>query len=396
MGFVFSLFFIINPFVFLIFYYIYTNLSVISKKEKRYSLRLACFFCAFMVSIINMVKIPENDLVVYLELFKNAKNYSFVQYMFVGSDAHMSTSKEPIYAMLVWVLYHVLDGNIYFFKFVFSLINYAILTYSVVLFGKKIKVFPFWMVLTGIYMMTFIPWIFTMSMQLLRQFFAGSILVFLLVRTCFYKKRDYWLIFSMPLIHSTAWFFVPFLLIKAFDKPFRAAKKWYISIFMGIIFIRLISSILSNVSFINNIPVLSYALDRAAKKTTFELESMSFLVICLILFILLYSIYLNRKSIYINVCGIRRFGFTLMFLSFFILINTDQSELSVRFLFYLYPFVPLLLMLLFRELKIAKMIVMAITLFIMIFFSVFLNTGTWSYDIEYTVWFTPVLNYFLL
>lgn len=356
---------------------------------------LACILCSIFVSLINMVKIPENDLVWYLESYKKAGEFSLWHFMLVGSDANMVESfKEPIYGAIVWLMHHLLCGNEFLFKFLLSLINYLFLTFSVVLFSKKLNIFPLWCIITGIYLMCFIPWIFTMSMQLLRQFLASSILVFLLVRTSFYNKRDYLLIIVMVLIHSTAWLYVPFLLLPAFNKPFEKSRIWYVASIIGILSIKILAKVVGSSGLFAS-SSLSYAIDRASSNTTFELGELSWIKILMIVIILVYSLYLPNISRFRKIKGIHRFCFTLTVLCVFILVNMNEQELANRFLFYLFPFVPFLLMFLISELKINKLLVSLFTLSIIVFFSIFLSIGTWKYDFYGSVWINPVFVYFL-
>jgi hypothetical protein len=233
-----------------------------------------------------------------------------------------------------------------------------------------------------------------MSLQLVRQFLAGSILVYLVIRRCFYQKKDYWLMIIMALIHSSAWFFLPFLLIPAYDKPFMESKKWYIATLGGLAFIRIISLAASSLSFVQSLPLIGYTLSRSSSDVKAEGETFPLVAIFMVMVIFFYAIHLIKSNYYKEINGIRRFAFIIFILSFYILINLDQDLLPLRFLFYLYPFVPFLLILFFGEIRLKKTPVFIFTMLVVTYFTVFLEIGTWTYEIIWTVWFTPAFSYF--
>lgn len=392
----YTIIFCINPLLALIAYYCMCMKNDDADENNKFYLLHLCILCSCFVSLINMVKVPDNDLVWYLESFQFASDFSIWEFMFIGSNPEMEVeTKEPMYGIIVWLLNWLLNGNTLLFKFFFSFINYLLLTGSVVLFARKLKIFPFWMVVTGVYLMCFIPYIFTMSLQLLRQILACSLFVFLMVRCCFFQKKDYLLMLLMVLIHSTAWFFIPFLLIPAFGKSIKEAKVWYVFAFAGIIGIRFLAEFIGGFSFLSSFGVLEYAIERASSETTFELEKLSMIKILMIVVIFLYTFYLAYKSDYKNMLGMKRFATIICTLCFFIILNRSQTELSNRFFFYTFPIMPFLLMMFFNHFKIDKYRIGVFVSVILFFFCIFLDVGTWTYAIPYTVWFTPPLMYFL-
>lgn len=390
------LFFIANPLMSLCFLYVAgISNDKLGLKYQHALLNLGGWLCAFFVSIINMVKVPENDLETYLGMYSAAGEYPLLNYIVVASSANLTESfKEPCYGIIVWVMYHIFSGDESLFKLFLSLMNYLILNYSIILFGKKTHLFPFWIILTGLFYMTFIPWIFTMSLQLLRQFLAGSFLVYLLIRIFFYQKKDYWLMVIMVFVHSSAWLFIPFLLIKTYEKPFKEAKLCYILTIGGLLSIKVLSILASRISFLSNVPMINYVFGRASTNQEFEDVSFSFLLFMMLIIVLLYSIHLNVGSRFSSIEGVRRFSFFLIILCIFIIINIDQQGLAQRFMFYSYPLIPFLLMFLIKELNINKFFVSVLTLLLVVFFTIFLEIGTWSYDIWATVWIAPVFTYF--
>jgi hypothetical protein len=72
--------------------------------------------------------------------------------------------------------------------------------------------------------------------------------------------------------------------------------------------------------------------------------------------------------------------------------SIGDYELSSRFLFYLFPFIPFMIVL---ELNKLKKIIINIFLVIgmIVFWILYLDIGTWDYKLPYNIWITPVLSY---
>jgi hypothetical protein len=357
-------------------------------------IKICCICCTIFVSCVNAVKIPENDLSWFLEVYKIASKTNYIDYIYgVGLNIRESTLKEPVYTTLVWLLNKLFTGDVTLFKFFITMLNYLLLNKAIVKFCRHFN-FSINETVTGIFLMCFIPYIFTMSLQLVRQFLAGSLLVYLLVDRCFYNKKNWLLIVCMGLIHSSALFFVPFLLVPFMDKPFKENKIYYISVFIALIGIQFISNYLLNSGFLSNDNPLNYAISRASKDTMFEssLPIWKIIVVFIIGISHFYVAYFGIKNINPDT-GIRRYCHTLIFLLIFILLNLHQSELSSRFLIYFFSFFPFTIVWILHKMK--SFITNIVLVLGMIFFWIlYLDIGTWTYKVPANVWITPVFSYF--
>lgn len=360
----------------------------------------ACVVFSMTIAAINAVKVPDSDLVGYIASYEASSEFNIFQYMLIGSNALTSLTdpgaglKEPCYAVIVWILNRILFGNVPLFKFSLTLINYFLLTFSAYIFGKKLNLSK-WKILLCIFLLCFIPYIFTMSLQLLRQFLAGSILIYILVEKCFSDismKKLISLSLLMVFTHSTAFLFLPFIFLPAFDKKYNQAKVWYVMTFVGLAGIQIVASFA--LGFVGSGSSMGYALERASSDTTFDLAGVALLTQAMIAGLMLGSLYLGHFSKYGNRRGVRRFCNLIIFVSIFIFANLHQAELSSRLAFYLYPLIPFIIVLFVDRFKIRKGFMLFFSLLVFVSFIAYVYYGVWDYDLPFGIIASPL--YFFL
>lgn len=386
-----SIFFIFNPLLSIIFFFLFV---VKHNYVNSQTILLACILCSVYISLVNANKVAENDLVWYIEKYVDAQNYSYWEYI-AGKGLLGGGSQEQGYTTLVWVINRFFDGNIWCFKFFVSLINYMFLTSSFLIYYKRYKCESPIPIFAAVFIMCFTPYIFTMSLQLVRQFLAGSVFTWLLVKKCVQGKTNIFLLICLPLLHTTALLFIPFFLFPQLDKPIRKEKLFYICLLIALLGIQIISQVLSKISFLSDIAAINYALSRASTGTSFDLGPLPLSKIVFILAILFVCIKIKRHPAISEEPGIKRFSNTLIFLCIFILINFDQSELSNRLCFYLFPFIPYVFLWGLRIYKrfASKELITGFTLFMIVFWSLYLHIGTWTYLLPVNVWLLPLWLY---
>jgi hypothetical protein len=345
---------------------------------------------------INAVKVPENDLDWYIEAYQNASYMDFGDYLRFGASLTGDSSKEQVYAIIAWCLNRTFDGNVLLFKFFITLINYLLLNFTIVKYCKYFK-FSINKIILAVFLMCFIPYIFTMSLHLIRQFLAGSILVYVLINDCFFHKKNWILIICMILIHSTSIIFIPFLVLSFWDKPVKKNKIYYITALMALLALQFLSKIVLDSGLFTKIDSLQYALERASQNTVFELKYLSAWKIFVLIINAIchyYVGYIQIDKIVPNI-GLKRYCNTILFLSIFILLNLHQAELSNRFFFYLFSFVPFMIIWISNQLKFPVSFNIFLGVFMMFFWMIYLNVGTWEYALPANIWISPVLLYFL-
>jgi hypothetical protein len=392
------IFFIINPLFGLVFTSVYLILSI---KNNDLILKSTSFLVAFFIGCVNSTKIPENDLVWYLREYLEAGSMPFLEYLSsfgtMGNTVGiLASSKEVVFAIFNYVTYQFLGDNTKLYVLFYSFVAYSFLNLAVYKFGKAVKI-PNKFIVTTIFIMSFTPYIFTMSGILLRQFLAASLLMYILVNKLFYEKKSYLLIICMVLIHSSAFLFVPFLFVPFFKKSLlnKNTILYYLLIILVLFNVQKIALMLLPI--FDNIKVFKYIFTRASQDTTFDLGQLSFAKIItsiLTVFLPLILIYylsprLKKEK------GLIPFFNIVLVLVIFILANLHQSELSNRMNFYVWQFFPFVFLLYAWYFKTHRFMLICIVVFIVIFFIYYLSAGMWTYTLEFGIYYYSLLNYLI-
>jgi len=348
--------------------------------------------CCVEVSLINTTKVPEGDLWDYVYKYQLASRLNYFTYLLEGPDDVIDTIKEPAFYTLVWVLNRLLDGNVKLYLFTMSMLEFTLFAYALVYFGKAygIRVYA---VMTGIIVMCFLPYIFIHSLNIIRQFLANALLLFIMIRRFFYDKREWATMAVMVLIHTTSAIFLPLLLLPAFGKPFKKSWIWFVGTLILLVSFQVVALyFLSSGSFYED-DAVGYALSRAGQGNMGEYQTTIVTLISSLIF-LFYSIYVySGKTIMVD-NGLRRFFSTIIILSVFIFLMQDQGQITSRFAHYSFTFLPFLLTIFFHSKMVDKYIQFTICIMTMLFFSYFLYDNVFTFEVDMAGWVTPALLYF--
>lgn len=135
----------------------------------------------------------------------------------------------------------------------------------------------------------------------------------------------------------------------------------------------MIASLLLNIVG-GKIVFLDYILSRASQNTTYELSALSFYQV-FILFVLAIAIaVLNLKKILWNE-GLYKFYNIFAFLSIFILLNLNQTELSTRFYVFIWLFLPYFIIPFSKNIPLAML--KGIIVMVWIIFFIYVNTNAY-------------------
>lgn len=357
-------------------------------------------YCILIVSLVNSTKVPENDLIWYLEAYERANGISFIAYIPLSGVNIGAPCTDFGYNLYVWILSNLFNGNTAAFKFVNSIVTYLILGFSIIKFGRKFQL-PRHVVLVAITLMLFIPYIFTMSLQIVRQFFSGCILIYLLLDLLYFDsiksflKKNGLFILLMFAFHKSSLFFIIFFLCPFLRKNPKDSILLYCGIIVALVGYQFLAKIL--------LPFLedeqssfSSAVQRASADTTFDLGQMSLikiLLICIFIFISITYAYLIRP--YNKIGQLKHILNIILITCIFILLNLHQSELSNRFYFYILPFFPFLYILI--SLKYSRIKGMSHLIFFVTIFSwmIYLYYGVWDYNLPVLGVFSPIFLYLM-
>ena len=375
--------FVVNPFiaVMIVFHLLYSKLVL----PKERLINFLIWFLAFFLAFINLTKIPENDLHFHGLQYTQVKGFSLLGYL-------KAIYKEPMGYIFNYVCYHLSGGSLKFWILSFSLISYLFFFKAIKLFFLKIKA-PINLIVLGLILGAFFPQLFSLSAHLIRQFIASAIFIYFAVDKIFYKNNKWWLVVLGVLTHASSLILFSLVYLK-FLGNFKQYRFINIFLIILLLFYQKIADLLLPV-FGGISPFVRYILERASRNTNFDLGSFPWLNFVMML-VMIIIVLISKKLVgrYFNKSKITEesendsseleqnfiFFFTIMIiLSFFILSNLHQSELSIRLFFYLFFYFPFVFPLLIGRFKNRAIISYFISVLFIFFFAYRLEFGVWHY-----------------
>ena len=104
------------------------------KKVYKNDLKSKAIFLILGLSIgfINTLKLPESDLLNYIDYFNLSANYNFFDYIFLQHKAY-------VYFSLNYISYYLLGGNFNIFIILYTGISYFFIFSAIRLLDKNLK-----------------------------------------------------------------------------------------------------------------------------------------------------------------------------------------------------------------------------------------------------------------
>jgi hypothetical protein len=373
--------FIINPFMGTTLFGIYLSAkrSVDNKMYYMFYFVLAAF-----LGFINMTKVPFSDLAYHAGQYLHVKNLNLLQYL-------AWQGREFVFYTFNYVVFHITGGSVKYWIFIITFISYFPFFIAIHKFHAKINPNPSY-ILFAITIAAFFPQLFSLSAHLVRQFMAGSVFIYFTVEKLIFNKHKWWLAILGIFIHSSS--IILFLLAYIWFLKDRITKKnigLYVGLFACLILYQLIAQTL--LSSVSESQSLSYALSRASSNTKFELQGFAatnYIFIVVLMYVIFKNVFVDKLQS--RIPGVEHFSKIFIILTFFILININQSELSVRLFFYLcfcFPFIMPLALQGEKYNGIRKFI----SISVIIFFIIRLSTGMWQYDSIFSLISSSVFSF---
>lgn len=364
----------------------------LSSRLKYSTLYFAGLIFSAFVGLVNATKLHENDLIWYVAGYLDAGSLPFVEYLLTFGRNGMG--QELAFPLFNYVVFQFLGPRPLAYIFLHSFLSYSILNFSVIRFGKALEIRPS-LVLMGVIIMTFTPYIFAMSAILMRQFLASAILMMILVERFFYGKRMLVWLLIMVLVHSVTIFFVPFIILPFFKRAFSTKTlPVYVLMFVAVLSIQLIATLL--LPLVQSIPLLQYAVLRASTGTTYDLGVLSttkVLVSVLTAAVPMIFLYVFNGRKFMS-GGLLHFFNVCLVLVVFIIGNLHQSELSVRLNFFVWQFFPLSVLFIFKHIRQFQLVSLPLNAALIVFFVIYLDFSMWTYQIGIGILYFPIWSYF--
>ena len=374
--------FTIILFLFLPFFSILFQLFFISvfNLNRKYFIRLLIITISLYIGLINATKLPETDLEVYLSWYQTAGELPLGQFLFKTSKA------EPLFDVLTYILNFLFRGSEFLYILFLTFIIYNFFLRAVYKFYNYYKSEGYIIVL-AIVLASFLPQLFSVSSNIIRQLLASSLIFYFLINRIFYKK-NYWIILVISIFtHTSVSFLLPFVFIDLFVKSFKLKKMLGFLILAIPITSLLINFYKSIFNFLINFvefPFLAYAFLRILKPSRdilYEPPGVKVVILVLLLLMfILYHVILNIKGVIVSkpyvYFSIVYLGFVVVFFATF-----NLTEISHRLLYYTYYFIPFIFpaLIVKKNTILNRLVSSGVILFVLMYFIIKLDTSVWTY-----------------
>lgn len=323
--------FLLSPILSLTFVLL-INFIKIDNLKKLDTINIYLLMVALFLAALNKMRIISyGDLVNYSSLYKNLNYFSFQSFIdFVG--------KEPVFYAYEFTFKYLTGGDFSSFLFFNTFLSYLLVFRAIINFFSG-QPFKFRLITIGIIALFFE--LFSIGGQLIRQFLASALTLYILSE----RKSNYKVIVLALLsvfIHSSTFFVLPVVIIKYYNSKFNLSlnNPILIGVFIFILtlFFTFILSIVNlKIGFIAN-PLNRFINMRFNDQNNFGGLGYIFLYFSVIvfLFLLIKVKRMNNEWMYF---------LSIFFVILLISISTKNliSLLSYRYVFFTYLYTPILL-----------------------------------------------------
>lgn len=337
---------------------------------------------ALYLSLVNVTKLPESDLVNYLAVFNSARQLDLASYLIINY-------REPLYYLSLYGFANLpsVDGRLYVFLSTFF--PYVLWGLAVLRLGGALNLERRAM-LSLLTFLLFFAQIFSLSAHLCRQFLASSLVMLFLVEHAISGRRLWGVGFLGAMMHYSA---LPFLLL-CFVRPIRrvsAGVSMLIHAFALLVFYALVVKI--SPLFLN-VPLIGIVFNRLSNGQGAQLESLDLMALIMAASMLLMSVLDLIRS---GVVGsdVRRWNILLciVVVSVTVVLASVQStlsEIALRYFFYLYFLMGLALVFWMKGWLFIRLGMYGVALLSIPMFFYKVSHGAWTYASVHSLLFDPL------
>ena len=357
-------------------------LTVFCLLSERSSLLLPFVLVAMLsiyLGLLNLVKLPESDQVVYLEWLALAREQGFIEFMAISP-------KEPGFCLYMYLLANVPWSGDGFFIFVSTVLPYGIVLTALARFGGRLNL-PTHAIVGALILMAFFPVLFNNSAHLMRQFLAGAFIAWFYVDDTLGSKSRWWILLLAISFHTTAIVFLPLAVAGSIRKCSPGILLTIALFFLSSIFILLKFA----KPFMTSIPYLGDIFQRAIYGVYFEHASLGVAPLLLLFAAFSFSLYKLYVAIRSRQIGTRMAAYNLFITTFFLSLFigwahiTGETMLATRFLLYICFLTGPLLLLALVDAPYKKVFTGAALVTMPIYFVYTVVNGVWAYG-NYGIW----------
>lgn len=341
------------------------------------------------LGLLNTTREILSDNLTYKEYFLSVPLYDITSFLF-------EFGKEPLYYGYTYLSYYILGGSWNLFVISITIINYLLLSYSIIYISKAINA-NMRTAITALFVMAFFFPEFAASSQLIRQVLAQSILLTFFTSYYMYDKKRWWIALCAVATHSTS--IIPIIIGTIPIIKNKLSIKSTLLLFICLITVAGTLFLLS--SSFSNVPFLGYISERSNDANLFETDegqgllnivTISYLAILLFLILsLFYNIYILNKKI----TGVAMINLLLSLIVFIISAYCINAYfLFMRYFYYLYAYIGIITLLYLHNFKYTQnnliRIFIMITIVVFFFYSFGNNVIKYIPIIDAIVYPAPV------
>jgi hypothetical protein len=338
---------------------------------------LLLFVLAAMLSmylgLLNLVKLPESDMGVYLKWLALAREQGLIEFMAISP-------KEPGYCLYMYLLANVPWSDDGLFIFVSTILPYGIILTGLVRLGSRLNL-PAHAIVGALILIAFFPALFNNSAHLMRQFLAGAFIAWFYVDDTLGSKSRWWILLLAISFHTTALVFLPLAVAGSIRKYSPGILLTIALLVLSSVFILLKFA----APFMTSIPYLGSIFQRAISGVYIDhapLGMAPLLLLCFVFIFALYKLYIGVRS---RELVSKEVAYNLYIATFFLSLFvwwahfTGETMLATRFLLYVYFLTGPIVLLVFVEAPNKKIFSTIALITIPVYFVYTIVNGVWTY-----------------
>lgn len=235
--------FLLNPFIGTLSLLIVK--MIINKRDANSDFLIFSFITAF-ACLLQYTRVWDPNLqsdwyaMSYWGLFQQISEESFYEYVF-------KADKEPVWRLLNYIAYYLTGGNYKIFSGAIAITTNILFAYSIYRYWKYINA-PSVTLISMLSLLLFFSEYWETINNLLRQFFAVSIVIYVYVEKIISDKVNWWLLIAACFIHTLSFIFLPIIVCKPLFHVIKWKQLIYIILSLCICII-----VINNISFLSQI-----------------------------------------------------------------------------------------------------------------------------------------------
>lgn len=290
---------------------------------------------ALFLGLLNTCKIPESDMIGYIETYEEVASYNFMDYVFLQE-------REILFFAFNYCAYYLLAGSVNLYIILCSFIGYFLVLYSIWKLHNAIN-FGKYNFMLSVAVVILFPNLFLLSVHALRQFLAASIMLYVIVENVCYNKIRIIPFVSAIFIHTTS-AFLGFIFLPFLKKAVTMNRLLIISV-VSVAFVSALPILFRYAlfNFLTQFPdFITYGFERLAgnRENAWQTENLSILMFLLYAFVCAIFFVASKRIKYQEDIYLHKFFYIGLVLFLFVACNYNDTEMALRFSFYLYFFVP--------------------------------------------------------